>query len=217
MQAMILAAGRGERLKSLTKNTPKPLLKIKNKELIVYHIEKLAKANIKKIVINTFYLGKKIENFLKTGKQFGVDITYSREEKLLETGGAIKKALYFFQKKDFILVNADIYTNFDFSKLKSIDLKNNLAYLVLAKKNTNNADFTLTQEKVLLTKNNDLTYTGIAKFNSKIFEKYMPLKNRFPLLETFKMAIKKNALQGEIYKGFWQDAGTIDSFNSLQN
>jgi len=112
MKAMVLAAGFGERLRPLTETTPKPLLKVGNKPLIQYHIENLVSAGVRELVINTSWLGDQIEAFLGDGSRFGVDISWSREEEPLETGGGIRRALPLLGSEPFLLINGDIWTDY---------------------------------------------------------------------------------------------------------
>jgi N-acetyl-alpha-D-muramate 1-phosphate uridylyltransferase len=117
MKAMILAAGLGKRMRPLTDHTPKPLLPVAGKSLIVYHIEALVASGISDLVINLAYLGEKIETYLGSGSAWGANIEYSQEETLLETGGGIAKALPLLGADPFVLVNGDVWTDFDFSAL----------------------------------------------------------------------------------------------------
>ena len=131
MRAMILAAGLGKRMQPLTANLPKPLLKVRGKPLIEHQIEKLVAAGVSGIVINHFYLGDMIEAALGDGSRFGVEISYSRETTRLDTAGGIIKSLSQLQDDSFIVVNADIWTDFEFSRLQPVDGKDRLAHLVL--------------------------------------------------------------------------------------
>jgi len=145
MKAMILAAGRGERMRPLTDTLPKPLLKVKGKELIVYHIEKLALAGFSEVIINLGHLGFKIKEALGDGSQFGIKINYSDEqiEGVLESAGGIKKALPLLGDEPFLVVNGDVFTNYEFDANK--ELKEKLAHLILVPNPPHNAsgDFAL--------------------------------------------------------------------------
>ena len=123
MKAMILAAGRGQRMMPLTANTPKPLLKIADKPLIVWHLERLAKAGFKEIVINHAYLGQKIEDALGDGEKWDVNIEYSQEAKALETAGGIANALPILGESPFLVINGDVFCEIDFSQLKKVIIK----------------------------------------------------------------------------------------------
>lgn len=130
MKAMILAAGRGERMRPLTDTTPKPLLKISEKTLIEYHIEALVDAGINEIIINHAWLGEQIENYLGDGSRYGAVINYSREKEALETAGGIHNALNLLGEEPFIVVNADIFTDYPFKRLTTFSLKKT-AHLIL--------------------------------------------------------------------------------------
>ena len=131
MRAMILAAGLGKRMHPLTANKPKPLLKVGDKTLIEYQIERLVQGGITGVVINHFYLGTMIEEALGDGSQFDIEILYSKEPIRLETAGGIIKSLPKLKDDSFIVVNADIWTDFDFSRLQPLDGKDRIAHLVL--------------------------------------------------------------------------------------
>ncbi len=206
MKAMILAAGRGKRMLSLTDNTPKPLLRINNETLIEYNIRKLKSAGVNEIIINTAYLGHEIENYLQDGSKFGVKIYYSREGKALETAGGIINALSLLGKNNFIVINSDIVTNYDIKNLKLA--KNSLAHLVLIDnpKHNEQGDFNLNNGYVSIDDTNKLTFSGIAIYNPKLFDKFKKY-NKLPLLPVFKYAIENKMLTGEYYSGFWSDIG----------
>ena len=133
MKAMILAAGKGERMRPLTDQIPKPLLEVAGKPLIVWHIEKLAKAHFKEVVINHAYLGEMIESYLGNGSKWGLKIHYSREGSPLETAGGIKKALTFLGDEPFLVVNADIFTDLDYIVLKNMNLDKFKGHLIMVK------------------------------------------------------------------------------------
>ena len=132
MKAMVLAAGRGERMRPLTDEQPKPLLRVGGKRLIEYHLERLSAAGFREVVINTGWLGDKIEAALGTGEQFGLSITYSHERpEALETGGGIFQALPLLGSAPFLLVNGDVWTDIDFGALRRDPPEGSLAHLVL--------------------------------------------------------------------------------------
>lgn len=140
MKAMILAAGRGNRMGCLTQDSPKPLLKVKGKCLIDWHLHKLSEAGFRDVVINVSYLSEKIIKYVGDGSKWHLNITISSESVALETAGGIKKAITYLGSEPFVVINADIFSNYDYQKLKSIIFKNTtLAYLVLV----NNPDHNL--------------------------------------------------------------------------
>jgi MurNAc alpha-1-phosphate uridylyltransferase len=213
MKAMILAAGRGQRMMPLTKNTPKPLLKIKGKTLIEYRLDELKKIDITEVIINLSYLGEKIQQHL--GQNYkGINLTYSFEkEGGLETAGGIFKVLDFFEDQPFIVINADIFCDYPLANLK---LKKQLAHLILVKNPEHNpkGDFNLNQEKITLEKK--LTFSGIGIYNPKLF--YGLEKNKkVPLYQVLKPAIEQGLITGEFFNGNWQDIGTPERLQQINN
>lgn len=219
MRAMILAAGLGKRMKPLTDNTPKPLLKVGNKTLIEHQIERLLTAGVTGIVINNFYLGSMIEDVVGNGSRFGIEILYSKEAIRLETAGGIIKALPKLQDDSFIVVNADVWTNFDFARLQPIDGQSCTAHLVLVENNENNpqGDFCIDDNgKVTETHDaqlNRLTFSGISVMHRNLFEGY-PIQPRstIPLLQA---AMKADLVTGEIHQGLWIDVGTPERLQEV--
>lgn len=223
MKAMILAAGKGKRMRPLTNNCPKPLLEINDKALIVYIIEKLKSAEITDIVINICYLSEMIETALGDGSQYGVSIQYSKETEFLETGGGIVNALPLLcglknnlNKQPFILVNADIFCDFDFTCLPKELAEDTLAHLVLVDNPSHNqtGDFALEQGKVAIKQqdNNGFTFSGISVISPSLFRDRESLSNTspraFPLRDVLLPAIEIGKVQGEHYRGSWSDVGT---------
>ncbi len=215
MKAMILAAGRGERMRPLTDTTPKPLLVAGGKAIIQHTIEQLVSSGFTEIVINTAHLGEQIQKALGNGQQFGASIVYSDEGKTgLETAGGIIKALPILGKEPFLVVNGDIANEFDFSKLhnKSCDL----AHLVLIANPEHHpeGDFHLSNNGLVLTEGlPTLTYSGIGIYNPELFNKTAPGKIKLaPLL---RKAMPLNRVSGEKYSGFWMDIGTPQRLKEL--
>jgi len=209
MKAMILAAGRGERMRPLTDSVPKPLLKAGGKPLILYHIEALRRAGIIDLVINHAYLGQAIVNFLGDGGDFGVNIVYSAETSALETGGGIFKALQYLGNSPFILVNGDIWTDYDFAPLKEHPVEK--AHLVMVKNplHHSDGDFVLQSDTGLLHgagSQNRLTYSGIALIHPRLFDRCQVA--RFPLGPLLKSAMAQQGVTGELCDGIWMDIGT---------
>ncbi len=207
MKAMILAAGRGRRLGELTREVPKPLLPYRGKTFIEYRLLALAKAGIKEVIINTWYQGELLQSKLGNGERYGLQITYSTEDELLETGGGIKNALPLLDDRPFILTNSDLVTEFDYSKLpREI---NGLAHLVLVNNPSHHTagDFCLQQGQVIPRKNGEpsLTYSGIAILNPNLFS-YIEEKI-FPLIKVLQPAIAQGQVSGEHFDGRWVDIG----------
>ncbi len=209
MYAMILAAGRGERMRPLTDHTPKPLLMAGGKPLIVHHIERLAAAGLRDIVINHAHLGEQIEVALGDGSAFGVTIRYSPEGKALETGGGIFRALPLLGPGPFLVVNGDVWTDIDFSALSIAP--GDLAHLVLVDNPSHHlkGDFALRDGRVLAEGLDDtppLTFTGIGVYHPDLFAGCTP--GAFPLAPLLRSAIARGLASGNHHLGIWIDIGT---------
>jgi len=214
MKAMILAAGRGERMRPLTDTCPKPLLKAGGKALIEYHIEALAnKAGINELVINHAYRGQQIEDFLGDGSRYGVQITYSPEKQALETGGGIYQALSLLGDAPFVIVNGDVWTDYDFSAIpKEIQ---GLAHLVMINnpEHNPNGDFYYSDGRLLENGDVKLTYSGIAVYHPALFKDCQP--GKFPLAPLLRSAIAEAKVSAEHYRGQWLDIGTPERLSTL--
>ena len=212
MRAMILAAGLGKRMQPLTANLPKPLLQVRGKPLIEHQIEKLVAAGVSGIVINHFYLGDMIEAVLGDGSRFGVEISYSQESTRLDTAGGIIKSLPQLHDDSFIVVNADIWTDFDFSSLQAVDGKDRLAHLVLVDNTDHNpyGDFYIDDAGRVhedhSARDQKLTFSGIYVLHKNLFTG-LPIESIsvVPLLQA---AMTENRVSGEIHLGLWMDIGT---------
>jgi MurNAc alpha-1-phosphate uridylyltransferase len=215
MKAMILAAGRGERLRPLTDSTPKPLLEVRGKPLIVYHLEALHKAGFNEIVINLSWLGDQIRTRLGNGSEFGVGIEYSEEAEALETAGGILQALPLLGER-FVVVNGDVFTDYDFVALKPAEKSaDRLAHLVLVDnpQHNNAGDFSL--ERTIV--GNDgaprHTFSGIAQYHRSFFDGLAPGKQALaPLLRA---AAAEGQVSGELFSGLWVDIGTAERLQRL--
>jgi MurNAc alpha-1-phosphate uridylyltransferase len=209
MKAMILAAGKGERMRPLTDQIPKPLLEVAGKPLIVWHLEKLAKAHFKEVVINHAYLGEMIESYLGNGSKWDLKIHYSREGVPLETAGGIKKALTLLGDEPFLVVNADIFSNLDYITLKNRNLNNFKGHIVMVKNPAHHmhGDFVLHHNKIELEGSNKLTCSGLAIYRPEIFEEINmePVVKLAPIL---KKLIDAGFVSGEEHHGLWFDVGT---------
>ncbi len=214
MKAMILSAGLGTRMRPLTNHTPKPLLKIGGKPLIVWHIERLRDAGFRQIVINVAYLGQQIIDYLGDGSKFGVQIEFSDEqnEGALETAGGIVKALPLLSDT-FLVVNGDVWTDYSFDSNYKLE-EDSLAKLILVNnpEHNLNGDFYLTDTK------EKYTFSGIGYYSKKMFENLEYGKQ--PLAPILFTAIKNRQLITELYQGEWYDIGTpqrLKCLNVLQN
>lgn len=214
---MILAAGRGERMRPLTDHTPKPLLSVGGKMLIVWHIERLRAAGFTHIVINHAHLGQLIEDALGNGAAFGVSIEYSREASALETAGGIATALPLIESEVFPVVNGDIYCEFDFSRLAEplarLAAGRDQAHLVLVDNPPHHpkGDFVLDAGRVvgspLTAHRSPLTFSGIGVYHRALFAHTMA-GEKAPLAPLLRLAIDAGRASGEHYSGQWVDVGT---------
>jgi len=212
--AMILAAGRGERLRPLTDHTPKPLIQVAGKPLIVWHIERLVKAGFIHIVINHAHLGQQIVDCLGDGSQWNIKISYSAEAQALETGGGIKKALPLLDEDVFLVVNADVFCDFDFINLRLTE--GQLAHLILVPNPEHNlkGDFSLDQENGLISDRPQYTYSGIGLYSSKLFSGITD--QAFPLAPLLRDAMKDQKVSGHLHKGYWSDVGTVERLEQTE-
>ncbi|MNR90855.1 D-glycero-alpha-D-manno-heptose 1-phosphate guanylyltransferase [compost metagenome] len=219
MKAMILAAGLGNRMRPLTLYTPKPLLEVGGKALIVWHIEKLKKIGVTEIVINSAWLADKLISSLGDGSQFGVDIRWTREDEGLETAGGIINALPLLGTDPFILVNGDVWTTMDFEALRHIKLNDDLAHLVLVDnpKQHPEGDFTLFDGRTFTfdqdVMGENLTFSGVSVIHPKLFDGLEPGKR--PLAPLLKQAMQNQKISGEKLKGAWVDVGTPERLMEL--
>ncbi|MBN4055372.1 nucleotidyltransferase family protein [bacterium AH-315-K03] len=239
MRAMILAAGLGKRMRPLTNHTPKPLLPLAGKPLIVYHIEALVAAGVTELVINHAYLGEKIEACLGDGSRWGAQIEYSAEECLLETGGGIARALPLLGDKPFLLVNGDVWTDFNFTALldplllkqTQSKVEGDLAYLVLVSNPEHNpgGDFYLMPsgcvksgkrkgenrvDRRLIQDGRRLTYAGISLLSPRLFDACP--KGAFPLAPLLLNAMERVRISGQYHSGAWVDVGTPERLGQLE-
>lgn len=216
MKCMLLAAGLGERLRPITDTTPKPLVKVAGKPLIEYHLDNLANAGYKEVVINLSHLGNLIEQYLGDGSRFGLSIEYSREgNKPLETAGGIVNALPLLGNKPFLVINADIWCN---HLLSFANLSNDkLAHLVLVNnpKHNPNGDFAYEFGRIYNSGKNYLTFSGIGIYSPKLFENLTTEKIALaPILRT---SIDQELVSAEYFMGDWFDIGTQERLAQANN
>ena len=215
MKAMILAAGRGERMRPLTDHTPKPLLEVGGKPLIVWHLEKLAQSGFKEVVINIAHLGYKIPESLGDGKAWGLKIHYSdeQEEGGLETLGGIVKALPLLDDSDpFLVINGDIWSDYPCDPQTTLH-NDTSAHLVLVPNPPHNptGDFALEGDRVI--DKPRYTFAGIGYYSPKLFEGVA--YGKAPLAPLLRKAMKEGKVSGELYKGEWWDIGTPERLHML--
>ena len=213
MKAMILAAGLGTRMRPLTDHTPKPLLAAGGKSLIEWHIDRLQRAGFRELVINTAWLGEKIEAALGDGSGYGVSIQWSREGTPLETAGGIRRALPLLGDGPFAVINGDIWTDFDFARLSP---PAGLAHLVLVTNPEHhpNGDFGLDSAGLVRDNGNPkLTFSGIGVYRPELFHELPDGEAKLaPLLRA---AMRQDAVSGEHFAGIWWDIGTPERLQQL--
>ena len=215
MKVMILAAGRGERMGRLTDSCPKPLLQIGGVPLIEHHILALKEHGFNEFVINIAYLGGQIKTTLGNGERWGVVIEYSDEgEQALETGGGIFRALPLLGKEPFLLVNADVWTDFPYGSLRGKTDKD--IHLVLVNNPIHNkaGDFSLLDGAAKIEGDERYTYSGIGVFNPVIFEQQKA--GVFPLAPIIRQSISQGRVSSELHNGEWIDVGTPERLADLE-
>lgn len=212
MQAMILAAGRGERMRPLTDRLPKPMLAVGGKPLIVWHLERLAAAGIRDIVINHAWLGHEIENALGDGSAYGVRIRYSPESTALETAGGIAQALPLLGDAPFLVMNGDVWCDWNPAAASALaaSLPDGGAWMLMVDNPVQhpNGDFHLASDGRLHAQGEPrLTYAGIAVYHPSLF-KTVPRGTAMPMLPLFRQAMADGLAQGAHHTGRWTDVGT---------
>lgn len=200
-------------MRPLTDTTPKALLSVGGKPLIVWHLERLKCAGFSEIVINLAHLGERIEAALQDGREFGVSIAYSREAEALETAGGIVLALPLLGNQPFLAVNADIYCEFDFSRLRAVE---DIAHLVLVDNPPHHprGDFTLLQNRVAAAAAPMLTFSGIGVYRPELFSGIVR-GAKAPLGPLLRRAMVEHRVTGERYCGIWRDVGTPERLKQL--
>ena len=216
MKAMILAAGRGERLRPLTDRAPKALVEAGGKPLIAWQLERLARAGFRDVVINLSWLGEAIEARLGDGRAFGVSIAYSREAEALESAGGIARARTLLGPAPFALVNCDVYCDFNLAALRRRALGPHLAHLVLTPNPAHHpaGDFTLRDGRAGNEPASRYTYTGIALIDPALVAPVRP-GDKAPIAPLLRAAADAGRLSGELHAGLWRDAGTAERLAEL--
>ena len=217
MKAMILAAGRGERLRPLTDRIPKPLIEAGGKPLIGWHLERLAAAGCRDIVINVSHLGERIVERLADGGAYGVRIAFSREPQPLETAGGMALARKLLGPDPFPRVNGDVYCEVDFARLRGEALGERLAHLVLVPNPAHHpaGDFTLDAGKVGNAPSPRYTYAGIAVIAPQLFAG-VEAGAKAQLAPLLRAAADEKRVSGELFKGTWLDVGTVERLAALE-
>lgn len=216
MKAMILAAGRGERMRPLTDRIPKPLLQVAGRSLIEYHLYGLAAAGFEEVIINHAHLGQQIEQYLGDGSRYGLQLRYSHEESPLETGGGIYRALPLLGDEPFLVVNGDIWCDYPFARLPGMEVAGAGAHLVLVDNPTHhpNGDFVLRDGRVMAEGSEKLTFSGIGVYHPALFDSCEG--GAFPLAPLLKAAMASGKVSGEHYAGRWVDIGTPERLEQLE-
>jgi len=220
MKAMILAAGRGERLRPLTNKIPKPLLSVNGSTLIEHLLMQLKEKGLEEVVINVFYLAEQIKEKLGNGSKYGLSIQYSDETQTgsLGTGGGIYHALPLLGKDPFLVVSADIWANFPFAELINKLQKKDLAHLVLVQNpiENPNGDFGLDNDRVRLKADDKLTYSNVGILRPEIFD-FCSERGAFSFRAIIEPAIKLGRVSGETYQGLWYNVGTPEQLQAIGN
>lgn len=214
---MILAAGRGERLRPLTDAIPKAMVRAGGKPLIAWHLERLAAAGCREAVINISHLGERIVEGIGDGSRYGLRITYSREREPLETAGGIAHARAFLGEAPFLLVNADVYCEITFTRLLDMSLGQRLAHLVLVPnpQHRTGGDFSLVDGMVGNAGGERYTYAGIAVMSPALVGGVKP-DEKAPLAPLLRAAAQRQLISGEVHPGIWQDVGTAERLAELE-
>jgi MurNAc alpha-1-phosphate uridylyltransferase len=213
--AMLLAAGRGERMRPLTDKVPKPLLEVRGKPLIVHHLDKLSRLGARQVVINLAWLGAQIRSALGDGERWGLQIHYSDEGgEALETGGGIFRALPWLGAAPFLVVNADVFTELEFDAIQIAPEA--LAQLVLVANPAHHphGDFALTDGRIQQQGEPRWTYSGIGLYRPELFDGCSA--GRFPLLPLLRRASAAQRLYGQLFEGAWNDVGSVERLAALQ-
>ena len=214
MKAMILAAGRGTRLAPLTDHTPKPLLPVHGTPLIERQLQQLVEAGVRDVIINLYHLGEQIAEHLGDGSRYGARIQYSRETELLETAGGIRLALPLLGKEPFVLLNGDIYTDFDFAQLPSAPAADCGAHLVLTPTPAHRGgDFVCVDGRVTA-RGEPYVYMGVGVVRPEVFQPYPPGAFSFQVVMFDLLAAGR--LCAQIHEGAWHDIGSLAQYEAVQ-
>lgn len=215
MRAMILAAGRGERLRPLTDETPKSLVDVGGRSLLERHLDHVRAAGIRTVVINLGWLGDRIVERVGSGRRYGLEVVYSQEgDNILETGGGIFKALPTLGDEPFLVINADIFTDMPVPDVTLAD--DHLGHLVMVPSPgyRDGGDFDIDDGLIRTTTAQSLTFSGVAIYRPGFFAGCKP--GRFPLAPLLRAAADKGQLSGSLYEGQWADVGTPERLAALR-
>jgi MurNAc alpha-1-phosphate uridylyltransferase len=212
--AMVLAAGRGERLRPLTETTPKALVEVRGRSLLERHLDTLAAAGIETVVINLGWLGDRIAERVGSGRDYGLNVIYSPEgDNILETGGGIHRALPLLGSDPFLVVNADIYTDMPLPPAELAPSDAGHLVLVPRPAHKEHGDFDLRDGRIHESADAAYTFSGVAVYRPEFFADCEP--GRFPLAPMLKAAAREGQLAGSLYEGMWEDVGTPERLAEL--
>jgi MurNAc alpha-1-phosphate uridylyltransferase len=211
---MILAAGRGERMRPLTDSTPKPMLRVHGEPLIERHVLGLVRAGITRMVVNLAWLGSQIRDYLGDGRRYGALITYSEESPALETAGGIFRALPWLSPGPFAVVNGDIYTDFPFASL-SLGLGRDAHLVLVPNPSYLRGDFALERGLAVAAGRDLLTFSGIAVYRPAFFADCVD--GVFPLKPLLVRSMATGRCSAELFTGLWQDVGTPERLQALNS
>ena len=215
MRAMILAAGRGERLRPLTDHLPKPLLEVDGRPLIVHHLERLAAAGFREIVINLAHLGEMLRDALGDGTHWGLNIQYSQEPPgALDTGGGIGRALPLLGESPFAVINSDVFTQYPMARLRAIKCEHAHLVMVPNPEHHPNGDFVLRGGYLSPVGKPRLTFSGISVYHPRFFSS--AAGERYSVVPMLEAAMHSQKVTGEIYRGAWHDIGTLERLEKLR-
>jgi len=212
--AMILAAGRGERLKPVTESVPKSLVEVKGQTLLERHLQSLARGGVETVVINLGWLGEQITERIGSGDEFGLNVVYSQEgDDILETGGGIHRALPVLGAEPFLVVNADIYTDMPLPNVQLGD--NDMAHLVCVPvpEDKTSGDFAIVDGRIRNDGEPMFTFSGVSIYRPEFFADCTP--GRFSVVPMLRAAADANRISGSIYSGLWRDVGTPERLAAL--
>ncbi|MBT3426910.1 MAG: nucleotidyltransferase family protein [Gammaproteobacteria bacterium] len=215
MNALLLSAGEGLRMRPLTDKLPKPLLQMAGQTLIERHLYNLRDSGFKRVVINLHYLGEKLLSALGNGDRYGLDIQYSHEPSLLDTGGGAKAALALLGDQPFAMISSDVYSDFSFRLLRNLNLDKSLGHLILVPNPAHHptGDFSLIDDLV----GNDgerHTFSGISVLHPQLLS--ISDSRVFPIRDVLRPAAAEGRLSGQLYKGAWSDVGTPSRLKVLE-
>ena len=212
---MVLAAGRGERLRPLTDEVPKSLVEVRGESLLERHLANIRAAGVRTVVINLGWLGDRIVERVGSGDRYGLNVLYSQEgDNILETGGGIHKALPMLGDEPFLVVNADIYTDMPVPAIALADAHIGHLVMVPSPDYRDGGDFDIEGGLIRNGETQQLTFSGVAIYRPSFFDGCKP--GRFPLAPMLREAADKGQLSGSLYEGLWADIGTPERLRALQ-